>query len=74
MKRQPIVVTLMCCLCAVLVLACEQLVADHLSRALPGWNVVVMPAVNYGSSGANQMASVAIHPGTYGVPQSTLGH
>jgi hypothetical protein len=32
-------------------------VADRLSRALPGWNVVVMPTVNYGLGGANQVAS-----------------
>jgi creatinine amidohydrolase len=49
-----------------------RMVADGLSRALPAWNVVLMPAVNYGSSGANQMSTVAIHPGTYGVRQSTL--
>ena len=47
-------------------------VADRLSQALPGWNVVMMPAVNYGSSGANQIGNVAIHPGTYGIRQSTL--
>jgi len=48
-------------------------VADGLSQALPGWNVVVMPTVSYGSSGANQVgANLAIHPGTYGVRQSTL--
>jgi creatinine amidohydrolase len=47
-------------------------VADRLSHALPAWNVVLMPAVNYGSSGANQIGNVAIHPGTYGVRQSTL--
>jgi creatinine amidohydrolase len=47
-------------------------VADRLSRTLPDWNIVLMPAVNYGSSGANQIGNVAIHPGTYGVRQSTL--
>ncbi len=48
-------------------------VAEILSRALPGWNVVVMPTVNYGSGGANQVGSrLAVHPGTYGVRQSTL--
>ena len=47
-------------------------VADRLSRALPDWNIVLMPAVNYGSSGANQVGNAAVHPGTYGVRQSTL--
>ena len=47
-------------------------VADRLSRALPGWNVVVMPTINYGSSGANQIGNVAVHPGTYGIRLSTL--
>ena len=47
-------------------------VATRLSRALPGWNVVLMPTVSYGSAGANQIGKIAIHPGTYGVRQSTL--
>jgi len=47
-------------------------VADRLSQALPGWQVVLMPTIHYGSSGANQIGNVAIHPGTYGVRQSTL--
>jgi creatinine amidohydrolase len=46
--------------------------ANDLSETLPDWNVVMMPTVNYGSSGANQIGNVAIHPGTYGVRQSTL--
>ena len=42
-------------------------VAEILSRALPGWNVVVMPTVNYGSGGANQVGSrLAVHPGRTG--------
>ena len=47
-------------------------VADRLGQALPGWNVVMMPVVNYGSSGANQIGNVSIHPGTYGIRQATL--
>jgi Creatinine amidohydrolase len=47
-------------------------VAERLARELPRWNVVVMPTVHYGSSGANQIGNVPIHPGTYGVRQSTL--
>jgi creatinine amidohydrolase len=48
------------------------LVADRLSQALPEWNVVVMPTIEYGSAGANQVGKVSIHPGTYGIRQSTL--
>ena len=31
-----------------------DVVTQAVSRAAPGWNVVMMPAVNYGHSGANQ--------------------
>jgi creatinine amidohydrolase len=44
----------------------------RVSRALPDWNVVMMPAVNYGQSGANQLGDMPIHPGTYAIRQSTL--
>jgi creatinine amidohydrolase/Fe(II)-dependent formamide hydrolase-like protein len=44
----------------------------RVSRALPDWNVVMMPAVNYGQSGANQLGDRPIHPGTYAIRQSTL--
>lgn len=47
-------------------------VADRLSLGLPDWTIVVMPTVHYGSSGANQIGNVAVHPGTYGLRQSTL--
>ena len=47
-------------------------VAESLGRELPGWNVVLMPTVNYGSSGANQVGNISIHPGTYGLRRSTL--
>jgi creatinine amidohydrolase/Fe(II)-dependent formamide hydrolase-like protein len=47
-------------------------VADRLTEALPEWNVVLMPAVNYGSSGVNQVGDIPIHPGTYAIRQSTL--
>jgi creatinine amidohydrolase len=46
--------------------------ATRVSRALPGWNVITMPAINYGHSGANQLGDMPIHPGTYGLRQSTL--
>jgi creatinine amidohydrolase len=49
-----------------------QRVAERLTRTLPDWNIVVMPTVNYGSSGVNQVGNVAVHPGTYGVRHSTL--
>jgi creatinine amidohydrolase len=44
----------------------------RVSRALPEWNVVMMPAINYGQGGANEMGDKLVHPGTYGVRQSTL--
>jgi creatinine amidohydrolase/Fe(II)-dependent formamide hydrolase-like protein len=47
-------------------------VAERLSQALPDWNIVMMPAVNYGSSGVNQVGNVAVHPGTYAVRKATL--
>jgi creatinine amidohydrolase len=47
-------------------------VADRLTVALPDWDLVLMPMVHYGSSGANQIGNVAVHPGTYGLRQSTL--
>ena len=44
----------------------------QVSRALPDWNIVMMPAMNYGHSGANQIGDRPVHPGTYGIRQSTL--
>jgi creatinine amidohydrolase/Fe(II)-dependent formamide hydrolase-like protein len=44
----------------------------HVSRALPGWNVVMMPPINYGQGGANQLGDMLVHPGTYGIRQLTL--
>ena len=46
--------------------------AARVKRALPEWNVVVMPAVNYGQSGANRLGDLPIHPGTYAIRQSTI--
>ena len=46
--------------------------ARRVSRALPAWNVVMMPVVNYGHSGANHLGDKPIHPGTYAIRQSTL--
>ena len=42
------------------------------SGALPDWNIVIMPPINYGHSGANQIGDMPVHPGTYGIRQSTL--
>jgi creatinine amidohydrolase len=47
-------------------------VARRVSRALPEWNVVMLPAINYGQSGANVLGGRLVHPGTYGIRQSTL--
>lgn len=47
-------------------------VAESLSRELSDWTVVLMPTLNYGSSGANQVGNISVHPGTYGVRRSTL--
>jgi creatinine amidohydrolase len=46
--------------------------AARVSRALPDWNIVMMPAVNYGQGGANLLGNRSIHPGTYAIRQSTL--
>jgi len=44
----------------------------RVSRALPDWNIVMMPTVNYGHSGANTLGDRLIDPGTYAIRQSTL--
>lgn len=46
--------------------------AQRVRRALPDWNVVMMPAVNYGNGGANQLGDMLVHPGTYQIRQSTV--
>jgi creatinine amidohydrolase len=46
--------------------------ASRVSRALPEWNVVLMPPLHYGEGGANEMGGRLVHPGTYGIRQSTL--
>lgn len=46
--------------------------ARRVSRALPNWNIVMMPAVNYGNGGANQLGDMLVHPGTYQIRQSTV--
>jgi creatinine amidohydrolase len=46
--------------------------ARRVSRSLPDWTVVMMPAINYGHGGANLLGDMPVHPGTYGIRQSTL--
>ena len=46
--------------------------ASQVSRDLPDWNIVVMPPVNYGQGGANQLGGQLVHSGTYAIRQSTL--
>ena len=46
--------------------------ATRVSRALPDWNIVMMPPLSYGQGGANEIGGVFVHPGTYGIRQSTL--
>ena len=46
--------------------------AARVSDAMPQWRVVIMPPINYGESGANEIANDLIHPGTYSIRQSTL--
>jgi creatinine amidohydrolase len=47
-------------------------VSDRVSKALSDWNIVVMPPVNYGEGGANEIGGLHVHPGTYGIRQTTL--
>jgi creatinine amidohydrolase len=47
-------------------------IAARVSRALPGWTVVMMPPIHYGESGANEIGNDFVHPGTYGIRHSTL--
>jgi creatinine amidohydrolase len=46
--------------------------ARRVRAALPEWNIVMMPALDYGQGGANEIAGRLVHPGTYGIRQSTL--
>jgi len=47
-------------------------VSRRVSQALPQWNIVMMPPIHYGQSGANELGGRLVHPGTYAVRQSTL--
>jgi creatinine amidohydrolase/Fe(II)-dependent formamide hydrolase-like protein len=46
--------------------------ARRVSQALPQWTLVMMPALNYGETGANELGNRPVHPGTYGVRHTTL--
>jgi creatinine amidohydrolase/Fe(II)-dependent formamide hydrolase-like protein len=46
--------------------------ARRVARDLAGWSIVMMPAVNYGQSGANRLGDQRYHPGTYSIRQETL--
>jgi len=46
--------------------------AKRVSQALPDWNIVTMPPINYGQGGANLIGERPVHPGTYGIRQETL--
>jgi creatinine amidohydrolase len=47
-------------------------VSRRVSQALRDWNIVMLPSINYGHGGANQIGDRLVHPGTYGIRQSTL--
>ena len=46
--------------------------ARRVARDLAGWSIVMMPALNYGQSGANRLGDQRYHPGTYSIRQATL--
>ena len=46
--------------------------ARRVARDVAGWSIVMMPAVNYGQSGANRLGDQRYHPGTYSIRQATL--
>lgn len=47
-------------------------IAERLSQSFTGWTIVVMPTLEYGTSGADQLSGKPAHPGTYSLRQSTL--
>ena len=47
-------------------------VSRRVSQALTDWNIVMMPPINFGHAGANLIADMLVHPGTYSIRQSTL--
>lgn len=47
-------------------------ISKRLSKAHRDWNIVLMPSINYGEGGANEIGNIQVHPGTYGIRQTTL--
>ena len=47
-------------------------VSKRLSRELPKWQVVMMPPISYGETGANEIANDLVHPGTYSIRHTTV--
>jgi creatinine amidohydrolase len=47
-------------------------ISKRVGKPLADWNIVLMPAINYGEGGANEIGNIHVHPGTYGIRQSTL--
>jgi creatinine amidohydrolase len=47
-------------------------VAKRVSRQLPKWQLVMMPPIHYGETGANEIGGLFLHPGTYGIRHTTL--
>ena len=40
-------------------------VLTRVSQALSDWNIVMLPPINYGHGGANQIGDMLVHPGTW---------
>lgn len=51
---------------------CVAEVSKRVGKSLSDWNIVLMPSINYGEGGANEIGNIQVHPGTYGIRQSTL--
>ncbi|MEO6391784.1 MAG: creatininase family protein [Pyrinomonadaceae bacterium] len=47
-------------------------VSRRVGKSLTDWTIILMPAINYGEGGANEIGNIQVHPGTYGIRQSTL--
>ncbi len=47
-------------------------VSENLSKLFPDRTIVLMPTINYGNGGANEIGDRLTHPGTYGIRQTTL--
>jgi creatinine amidohydrolase len=54
------------------VLAEVDRISRRVGHNLSAWTVVIMPPINYGNRGANDIGDRRTHPGTYSIRQSTL--